>query len=107
MWIARHKSFVAGLILGALATFLTWRFADLFFRPPDHPLLRALYSVAQAIILPGGICAFLLGRSSGGLNMGLATAVNFVFWLVFAWIVGVLLGTLRKQWRILMTQLPR
>jgi hypothetical protein len=107
MWIARHKSFVAGQILGTLAALLTARFAELFFQVPDNLVMRALYSVVQAIILPGGICAFLLGRSSGSFHLGLAVLVNFLLWFAFAWTVGALFGTLRKQWRTLMTQLPR
>jgi ABC-type transport system involved in multi-copper enzyme maturation permease subunit len=107
MWVARHKSFAAGLVFGSLAAFLTWRFAEIFFSAPVNPFMRAVYSLVQAIVLPGAISAFFIERSSGVSHLWQAVLINFVFWFAFAWIVGVLLGTLRKQWRTLLTQLPR
>lgn len=109
MQIGRHKSLLAGFILGALAALLTWKMDILLTNGIiDHAsVVRGLYALAQALIVPGALVAILIARGSNTFQLWRAAAINFLFWFGFVWLFGALLATLRAQWRMLRAQVRR
>jgi len=92
MFVARYRSIVAGVLVGSLSVFLTYHLEFLFHTDPNA-VVRALKAAGFAIVVPGIIAAMLIGNVHT-FHLYISAAVNFVFWLGFAWLCGVFVSKL-------------
>lgn len=99
---ARSKSFIAGVLLGAVAAALTLSIDRMVFVAPNL-FIRWLQAAAFTLIVPGMMLNVAIARGFNGLPLWLASLCNFVFWLGFGWLFGFLLGKLRQQIRLLIS----
>jgi len=102
MHLAGRRELVIGILVGALAAALTFTIPRLMF-VAHNVALRRLQEAAFTLVSPGVILEFVCGWQFHSLPVWLAAAVNFLFWLGFAWLFGFLLGKLRQQFRLLVS----
>lgn len=102
--MARNRTLAASALLGGLAAGLTLSIERLTY-PASSIFVHALQTAALALMIPGVLIAFTLGKPPGHLPYWIAALFNFAFWFGFAWLFGFLLGKLRQQIRILASHL--
>ncbi len=84
MVAAGYRNACAGMVLGGVSAFLTYHIRGLIFMDPNAAM-RALKSVAFAMVVPGLIAGMVSGNSRV-LAPPVMAGINFVFWFGFGWL---------------------
>lgn len=87
MSAAPFRSIFAGVVLGSVSIFLTYHL-ELLFHAGSNVIAQAFKAAGIAMVVPGIIAAMAVGNLHS-FRLYLSAAVNFVFWLGFAWLFGI------------------